>query len=815
MSKQHLFHVVDFNAGLGGRTSIVTKLGHPVVAAIEDNQSQREIFQILHPQPPLLYSNQVREIPSADIVMASLSSQSFRRSFRQKHLDEEISSLMDLMCHTNPIAFLFQVPVISIKHAHDILFSSPLVEQYKISYKTFSATDYSGYSINCKQLYFVGVHRDCSAPFLFPKPDFSQTKTFFMQDPNLVDLWYRKLPPTLHIPAESEYEKFFYRTYTGLLRVSDNVPSSRASECYLMDSIGPRHLTHEEYARLKGYQDFPYNQWPDRHKMYQMLQQAPDMHIADAIIHSLLKTLCDEINLSSTPIRKHSPKSLDKSSYSASSDTTINSPPIRPKNVIISLHIDKLKGLKNLDISFEKGLTAIMGVNGAGKSTILHALACMFSPFEQGEDYKFNFFFTPTPDASWQGSSFELTFFDENTQTQVKRRYTKMTDRWSPRYANRPKRDVFYLGIDTGLPEIEKERQTTFIDYDTDVDADSLSNRVIRTAAEILRKDYQQLTSHKTKRKSFFGVHTKSDITYTSLSMGAGEQRLIKILTTVYRASPYSLILIDELDLLLHSDAQKRLVQKLSELALQKNLQVVFTTHSLEIGRLDSLLSVQYLYHTREKTMVYNRITSDIVFDMSRDSEQPLTVYVEDDLAEIIVSQVASGLRMSRYVKINNIGSIENAFTLAAGLVIENSTLDNQLIVLDGDTYRSAGDKISRIKKVLSGTESNHEEKVEAALSVLTQFSLPEQISPEKFIYDMLIDLDGTDEVTDCAKQITCVVDSHDWLNDIVARMNQDRHVILYQIVDRVSESNQWASYIDSIRSWLIQKQSDLNLTSD
>ena len=45
---------------------------------------------------------------------------------------------------------------------------------------------------------------------------------------------------------------------------------------------------------------------------------------------------------------------------------------------ITSLHIDKLKGLENLDISFEdKNVTAIFGANGCGKSTILHALACI------------------------------------------------------------------------------------------------------------------------------------------------------------------------------------------------------------------------------------------------------------------------------------------------------------------------------------------------------------------------------------------------------------------------------------------------------
>lgn len=67
------------------------------------------------------------------------------------------------------------------------------------------------------------------------------------------------------------------------------------------------------------------------------------------------------------------------------------------ENIYIdSINIEKLKGLKNISIEIERnGLTAIMGVNGIGKSTILHALACVFKPkFSDGENYKFPVFFS-------------------------------------------------------------------------------------------------------------------------------------------------------------------------------------------------------------------------------------------------------------------------------------------------------------------------------------------------------------------------------------------------------------------------------------
>lgn len=48
------------------------------------------------------------------------------------------------------------------------------------------------------------------------------------------------------------------------------------------------------------------------------------------------------------------------------------------KYIIRSICFNKLKGLNNANIVFSDTLTAIMGVNGAGKTTVIHALACLY-----------------------------------------------------------------------------------------------------------------------------------------------------------------------------------------------------------------------------------------------------------------------------------------------------------------------------------------------------------------------------------------------------------------------------------------------------
>src|SRR5271156_6351143 len=54
---------------------------------------------------------------------------------------------------------------------------------------------------------------------------------------------------------------------------------------------------------------------------------------------------------------------------------------------------------------------------------------------------------------------------------------------------------------------------------------------------------------------------------YSSLSMGAGEQRIFYILSEIIGAPNFGLILIDEIDLLLHEDALTRLLKIINELA--------------------------------------------------------------------------------------------------------------------------------------------------------------------------------------------------------------------------------------------------------
>jgi AAA15 family ATPase/GTPase len=65
--------------------------------------------------------------------------------------------------------------------------------------------------------------------------------------------------------------------------------------------------------------------------------------------------------------------------------------------------------------------------------------------------------------------------------------------------------------------------------------------------------------------------------------MGAGENALFEIFSTMYSCGERTLLVLDEIELGLHSKAQKLFIRKLKEVCKETCTQVICTTHSKEI----------------------------------------------------------------------------------------------------------------------------------------------------------------------------------------------------------------------------------------
>ena len=482
------------------------------------------------------------------------------------------------------------------------------------------------------------------------------------------------------------------------------------------------------------------------------------------------------------------------------------------------LEIRKLKNVKDVCISFEsRNITGILGPNGYGKSTILHALACCFQPPTEGqEDYKFSNFFLPSPDALWEGSELklvhtyrQLSHLHEN----VEQVYGKSSDRWKPIYKRRPIRNVHYFGVDSCVPLIEAERRNVKINYSTKNISEDIVTTILEKASYCLNRQYTAYNIHDPgKGRKFIGVEANG-IRYSALSMSAGEQKIFLLLERVFRAAKNSLILIDELDLLLHDSAMKNLIKVVSERALNYNLQVIFTTHRESIIELSDLINIRHIFGTSEKTLCFNDTKPDAINRLTGTQPRLIEVFVEDDLAVAIIKKVSGQLGISRHVSVQRFGAAINCFTVLAGLRLRGENCDRNMFVLDGDVYRTEEEQEARLKAVLTGNDEHAKSLRKLSIEKIKCLNLPENTKPEKYIHSVIISLEDTgnsefNEIIEVAKQIIAVDNSHKYVDDIITRLDWNRDVGLSKIIDVFSSTQEWINYVANVKDWLtLQRQ--------
>lgn len=495
----------------------------------------------------------------------------------------------------------------------------------------------------------------------------------------------------------------------------------------------------------------------------------------------------------------------------------------KSQQVLKRIEIQTLKGLKDVTIDFtQRSLTAILGPNGSGKSTILHALCCVNNPVANPfptVNHRLSEFFTPTTHSVWTGSSFNILqdYRDgQNVTNNHITRFRKQRERWSPRYVTRIERYVSFIGVRTAVPKIESETQQARIQFNTTPLNDSISNQVRQLAGEVMDRNYASYNEHKAgNTKHYIGV-AHNGINYSSLSMGAGEQRIFYILSEVLKAPNYGLIIIDEIDLLLHQDALIRLLTRLNQIAQQKHLQIIFTTHAQSILTLD-YIAVRHLYQTPVKTLCFTTTKPDALQRLTGHQIRPLEAFVEDDLAFTLIKKICSEEGLSKYVSIKEYGAAINCFTAVCGSILNNvDNQSNMLFVLDGDEYKTDDQKREKIGRVLTGTAPEHDNQRLTAFQRVSQFVLPDNVKPEQYYHRLICELADENlaaeqlEIVQVARQIGNPGDSHRYFDDIIRRMDFTRDVGLSKLVDLLALTPMWTNIKSNIKNWLDQKRADI-----
>ncbi|MFZ4108688.1 MAG: AAA family ATPase [Candidatus Planktophila sp.] len=412
--------------------------------------------------------------------------------------------------------------------------------------------------------------------------------------------------------------------------------------------------------------------------------------------------------------------------------------------------------------------------------------------------------------------------------TTLKLQYSKGNDRWSPRYIKRPTRYTRFISIGESVPDMEVLNLNQMVHYQRVENNDETANLVRDTAGQVLNRVYETLyrVTYAYRGKLSVGVRTPT-VTYSGLSMSSGEQRVFRVLDSVFRAPKYSLILIDELDLFLHQDALQRLLGKLQQHCISKHKQLIFTTHFPPIAEMYKEVCIYTLNRVPARTVIWRGYSYEALRHITGTQLKPIQLYVEDDVSELIVMCIAEELGISRFIQIGYFGAADNAFSMAAGLLLSEKNLDSTIAILDGDVYGSwkTGNQSrkDRIKKAITGTGPEHLAQRKKLIRMVRSFSRVDTVSgimnsPEQILHSML-HLVGSHLVPNNRKVLHKIAlgvhnvpERHGFVNKIIEITGEQRGIALSKLIEIASLAPTWSEYTRPVRYWLNRRKAALAL---
>lgn len=310
------------------------------------------------------------------------------------------------------------------------------------------------------------------------------------------------------------------------------------------------------------------------------------------------------------------------------------------------IKISKVKNIESLDFEIpDPGVYLLTGANGSGKTTLLAALHRI------GFNNAFaNFFKTTANDK-------KLDFYGESSisyETSTKKvTYNYRNTRWSPT----PRANSKLLN-DFGFPDVK------FIAADSariEATQDELKAERIKPAEQNVIDDIVKILSSSkfrdlkyvnTKRGAgnraylILKKHKGANFYFSEKNFSLGELCILRLVTALNNISYQSLVLIDEIEMALHPKAQAALFNYLVRVARDKNLTVIFSTHSSSLIKRAMRKRILLLKDTGggniicEKNVYPAQALGDIAYD---DEITPdFLFFVEDYKAKTLLEQMIS-----------------------------------------------------------------------------------------------------------------------------------------------------------------------------
>jgi energy-coupling factor transporter ATP-binding protein EcfA2 len=299
------------------------------------------------------------------------------------------------------------------------------------------------------------------------------------------------------------------------------------------------------------------------------------------------------------------------------------------------IRLARARAFSGETVDFEFPVTALIGTNGGGKSTILGAAAIAYKSIRPA------IFFPKSSlgDESMRDWSiaYELIDKSKNPTQAIQRTARFRNAKWAR--DDLIDRHVLYFGINRTVPAGERREFKKFatINYKFDGARSVVDKTVAEQVARILGKDVSKFRRADISGSQAFYSGGDGQISYSEFHFGAGEQSVIRMVSQIEAAPANALVLIEEIENGLHPVATRAMVEYLIDVAKRKAIQSIFTTHSEDA--LEPLPS-EAIWSAIDGKARQGRVSIAALRAITGRIDQRLAIFVEDAFAKDWVESI-------------------------------------------------------------------------------------------------------------------------------------------------------------------------------
>ena len=352
---------------------------------------------------------------------------------------------------------------------------------------------------------------------------------------------------------------------------------------------------------------------------------------------------------------------------------------------IKSVRLNKVRGFNGAQVNFDFPVTALVGPNGGGKSTVLGAAACAYKSIKPGT------FFPKSSigDNSMAEWSIEYELIDKarNKTGTVRRSSSFRQLKWVRReVVSRP---LSYFGISRTVPAGERPQFKKLMrpSYSHPSPLEQLPAQASSEIEHILGKSVQGFLRTPIGSNDTFHVGRNQDNEYSEFHFGAGESSIIRIVTDIELLPESSLILIEEIENGLHPVATQRLVEYLISAAERRRIQAIFTTHSDDAL---SILPHEAVWSCLDGSTQQGKLNVGTLRAITGKIDTALAIFVEDAFARFVAESVIREFLADSYdqIEVHAVSGDGNAVRIHKNRLNDPSSKHRSLCLIDGDSQQ-------------------------------------------------------------------------------------------------------------------------------